>query len=245
MSAPVSLGSMIASVQRRANIENFTRFITLPELREYLNEALAELWDMLVSARGQEHARKTYQMATTANVASYPLPSDFYELISLDVQLAPGQRLDAKAYMESERNMFANYPSWPGWILGYPVYYRILGSTQHSGSVVIEKQINFIPTPQNSLFPILVNYYPTFPTFATDGSDDARLFNGVNGWESFAIWTAVAICKGKLKEDASFAISEAEKMRKRIKALAPQNDAGTAERIKDVTMLDRSPWWMS
>lgn len=243
MSAPVSLGSMIASVQRRANIENQTGFITLPELREYLNEALAELWDLLIAARGQEHMRKTQQITTVAGQSSYPLAADFYELLSLDVQLAPGSRLDARSYSESERNMFQNYPTWPGWLLGFPVFYRIQGSPQHAGANVIEKAINFIPFPQSSLFPVLVNYYPTFPPFATDGTQDSFVYNGVNGWEAFAIWSAVATCKGKLKEDASLAAAKVGELRARIKALASDNDAGSAERIKEVSDSSRSPWW--
>lgn len=243
MSTAIPLTSMIASVQRRTNIEFQTQFITLPEVREYLNEALAELWDLLIAARAQEHSRKTYQITTIAGVSAYSLPPDFYQLISLDVQLAPGQRLDARSYAESERNMFQNYPTWPGWLLGFPVFYRILGSTQHTGANVVEKQVNFIPFPQNSLFPVLVNYYPVFPPFAVDGSQDSFVFNGVNGWENFAIWRAVETCKGKLKEDASLSQKKIAEYREKIQALASDNDAGCAERIRDVQEADRSPWW--
>jgi hypothetical protein len=242
MSAPISLASMLTSVQRRANIENQVGFITLPEQREYLNEALSELYDLLVAARGQEHFRKQQAITTLANVSAYPLASDFYELISVDIQLAPNQKLDARAYSESERNMFQNYPLWPGWLLGFPVYYRIQGSPQSNGAMTIEKVINFIPYPQNSLFPVFVNYYPIFTPFATDGSQDNSVFNGVNGWEAFAIWSTVVTCKHKLKEDASLAMAKVTAIRTRIKSLASQNDAGTAERIKDVSETDCAPW---
>lgn len=236
---------MLTSVRQRANVENQTGFLTDPEIRGYINEAAADLWDMLIEARGQEHMRKTQTLSTTAGVSAYSLASDFDELISVDIQIAPLQRLDCLNYQEYERNMFQNYPTWPGWYLGFPVFYRILGSTQNSGSTVVEKQINFIPYPQSSAFPVLINYYPVFTPFATDGSQDAFVFNGVNGWESYIIWRVVAICRSKLKEDASFALTEVARVQARIKALAGQNDAGGAERIKEVSKEYGDPFSFS
>jgi hypothetical protein len=90
---------------------------------------------------------------------------------------------------------------------------------------------------------VLVNYYPCFTPFLTDGTQDGWSFNGVNGWEGVAVWQVVVMAKQKLKEDASLAMNRVEQFRRRIKALASKNDAGSSERIKDVTEIDRSPWW--
>ena len=106
MSAPIAFSALITSVQLRANIDSQAGPVTLPEIREYLNEGLAEYWDLLVQGRGQEHIRKANTFSTVAGTAAYPLPVDFYELISVDVQIAPNQYLTATPYMESERNAF-------------------------------------------------------------------------------------------------------------------------------------------
>ncbi len=56
-------------------------------------------------------------------------------------------------------------------------------------------------------------------------------------WASRWIW----ICLG---EDMSFAMARKAELKERIQNLAPQNDAGQAERIQDVERdLDSFSWW--
>ena len=135
MSSPVSFGAMVTSVTQRANLENqiFTGgFISPVEVRGYLNEGLTELWEKLVAARGQEHMRKTQAIVTTPGTSAYPMASDCFEVLSVDINLSPGnlvnpQLFSAVPYMESERNWFNFFPGLTGWYWGSPVFYRILG----------------------------------------------------------------------------------------------------------------------
>ena len=237
---------MLTQVQLRANIDLELGPVTLPEIRDYLNEGLAEFWDLLVEARGQEHIRKSQTFNTVSGTSAYPLAADFYELISIDIQIAPAQYLTATPYMESERNAFRLYPAWAGWFLSMPVYYRIQGTPTEGGggiATVVEKTLNFIPTPQ-SAYPITVNYIYRMPVFDTAGSQDASVIDSVNGWTAYAVWWAVAAVKNRLREDPSFAMGRMEMMKQRIQALAPQNDAGDAERIRDVYVdYDSNAWW--
>lgn len=240
MSAPISLGSMVTSVLRRANIEQQVvvgGFIQPAELREYLNEELAELWDLLMAARAQEHMRKSFSFSTVSGTSDYPLPADLEELLSVDLQeTASGRKRSLKPYMEGERNLFSlqGATGFGAWHL---TRYRTLGSPQMAGSSVTVRSINFQPIP-NAAYVCTLNYYPTFPLFATDGSADNSVFEGVNGWEGFSIWGAVATCKAKLKEDGSFALGKKEQFRQRILELASENDAGAAERIQDTECRD-------
>lgn len=246
MSAPVAFSAMITSVQRRANIDNQAGPILLPEIREYLNEGLTEFSDLLIEARGQEHCRKASSFNTVGNTASYVLPADFYELISVDIQIAPNQLITAEPYMERERNAFKLYPGWTFAGGLYKWYYRILGSTGDqnvTSGALAEKQINFIPTPQ-AAYTVTLNYVWRYPTFDIAGSQDTNVVNGVNGWEVYAVWWAVSACKNRLKEDATFALQRVAELKDRIQNLAPQNDAGQAERIQDVERdMDSFSWW--
>lgn len=257
MSAPVSLASMITSVQQRANIEKQTGFITIPEIRSHINEYCSELWDLLVQARAQEHKRKTQVVTTASGQQDYPLQSDFYQLNSVDLVVAGQlgqtnqQTLTLKPFMESERNMFRLYPSLAGWYLTLPCFYRILGTPVSGGAnvnAVTEKVIRLIATPQ-STYVVGVNYYPVFVPFATagatigSGADDNAFFDGINGWESFVVWGAVSNCKAKLKEDFSYAVMKVGELKQRIQSLADQNDAGNAERVHDVAADYNTPWW--
>lgn len=244
MSAPVVFSTLITSVQRRANIDNQAGPITTSEIREYLNEGLTEFSDLLIEARAQEHCRKSSSFITVGNTANYVLPTDFYELISVDIQIAPNQLITAEPYMERERNAFKLYPGWTFAGGLYKWYYRILGSTGDQNVVTVaEKNINFIPTPQ-AAYTVTLNYVWRFPTFDLAGSQDTNLVNGVNGWEVFAVWWAVSACKHRLKEDASFAMQRMAELKDRIQNLAPQNDAGQAERIQDVERdMDSFSYW--
>jgi hypothetical protein len=126
--------------------------------------------------------------------------------------------LTARPYMEPDRNM---YKFWGmAWTLTDPVWYRLTGPT-----------ISFIPYPTNA-FSINLNYVPICPLMSDPTQDS---FDGINGWEAYAVWKAVAMCKQKGEEDTSFALAEMEKLRTRIEGLAPDRAAGDAERVHDVT----------
>lgn len=244
MSAPVAFSTLITQAKRRANIDNEPGPISDTEVRDYLNEGLTEFYDLLVEGRGQEHTRKSTSATTVANQAAYSLPVDFYELISVDIQIAPNQLITAEPYMERERNAFKLYPGWTFAGGLYRWWYRILGSSgdQNVGTAT-EKTINFIPTPQ-AAYTYTLNYVWRYPIFDTAGSQDSNLLNGVNGWELYAVWHAVALIKHRLKEDMSFAVARKQELRDRIQNLAPQNDAGQAERIQDVERdLDSFSFW--
>ena len=134
--------------------------------------------------------------------------------------------LTARPYMEAERNRFRWYP---GWFYNQPVYYRLQGNS-----------IGFIPVPSGA-FTVTLNYYPTFTKFATNGTQDASTFDGVNGWEEYAVWKAAADCIAKEENDPAYALGKVAELRARIEGLAALRDAGNAERVHDVTG-DMTPW---
>lgn len=224
MAASQTLTNMILAVRRRANIESQTGFISDAEITEYLNYCLSDLYDQLVQAGGQPWYRATNTFTANNNVSSYALPADFFRLVSVDIALGGGLVISARPYMEAERNRFRWY--YQGWFAGRPVFYRMLGSN-----------INFIPTPSGT-YQITLNYYPTFTKLVTA----ADTFDGVNGWEEFAIWKAAAYCKAKGDEDPGYCEAQAAKLQERIDALAAQRDAENPERVHDVT-VDLYPWY--
>ena len=216
MSASVQLVTMRTEVRRRANIENST-FITDAEINALLNEGLAEVYDLLVQARAQEYKRNAYGITTAAGTSSYVLPADFYALISVDIQYGSNLVISAKPYAEFERN---TYKWLPGWQLNAPVYYRLTGGN-----------VTFIPVPSGT-FSVTLNYYPTY----TQLVNDSDTFDGVDGWEAYAIWFAVAACQSKHKTmDPAFAMARVAALKARIEALAAYRDAGNAERVHDTS----------
>lgn len=245
MAALVAFSDLMTAVRGWTNTENRTGFFTDADIRRALNEGLQEFWEKLIAARGQEHVRKPWPITVAANVSAYPLPPDFFELISIDIQVGPGQFISCRPYMESERNAFRLYPGWSGWYMGLPTYFRIQGSDLAANSPAPhDKTINFIPASTSS-FPITLNYIYTFPVFDVGGAQDANKIDSINGWTNYAVWYAAAIGKAKLKEDGSKAESQMARIAARIQEMAGQNSAGDAERIRDVEAGDYEAlgWW--
>ena len=237
MPSAISLATMIGQVQNRANLQNLQTNVAVADIRDFLNECTCEIYDLLVAARGNEYFRKSCTLTTMANVSSYPLPSDFYELISVDIVLAPNQIIGGQLYNEDERNKFRYFP---GWFYQTPIYFRILGSPQSAGAVLQQSTINFIPYP-NATTAFQLNYIPVFRKWATDGSEDQNVFDGVNGWEAGIVWGAVAMALEKLELDSSFATQKYEETKERLEGMATDRMAGQADRVQD-RMGDRDVW---
>src|SRR5579862_4928716 len=102
MSAPVKLATLIQEVRRRANLEYQVGFISDAEIASYLNYGLSEVYDMLVAVKGQEWFVASYVFATNLNTASYSLPGDIYQLMTVDVNLGNNITLSARPWMPSE-----------------------------------------------------------------------------------------------------------------------------------------------
>jgi hypothetical protein len=245
VAAPIAFSALITSVQRRANIDNQAGPITLPEIREYLNSGLSEYWDFLVEARAMEFIRKSFVITTVASVEFYTLPVDFYELISGDVQVAPGQFVPLLPFGERERNMFKLFPVAAGVSMSAPFYYRIIGNValaNVTAGAFAERQVHLIPMPP-SAYTVTLNYVYRLPIFDITGAQDGNVIDSVNNWTDYAVWSAVADCKNRLKEDPSYAMAKCQSLRDRIAGLASMTDAGRAERIVDADDDSSAYWW--
>jgi hypothetical protein len=64
-------------------------FISDSELNSYLNESLYGLYDLLVSSWGADYFVEEYEFTTTT-AETYALPSDFYKLLGVDLQVTTG-----------------------------------------------------------------------------------------------------------------------------------------------------------
>lgn len=233
----VALSTLRTRVQRAADIEGATARFPDAELNDYINESLAELYDVIRSAWGEDYYRTTYSFQTGGNVASYDLPSDFLSLISVDVPLGGNLVLTARPYMENERNLYKFFP-FGAWTLHQPIWYRLTGATGSSGSG--PQTISFIPTPTGA-YNVNVNYVPVPTTLSADGDT----FDGVAGWEQYAVLDAAIKCATKNQQwDLSqWLQGQKAAMVERIQKMAPEHDAGQADRVQDVTKNGETWEW--
>ena len=71
--------------------------------------------------------------------------------------------------------------------------------------------------------------------------NDTDVFDGIEGWEAYAIYRATAYCIAKEDGDASFWIAEAESMMAKIKQSASTRDQADPEKSTDVYSIP-GPW---
>lgn len=233
MARNVTLSTMITRVRRRADIESSIRRTTDQEIVDNLQEGIAELYDLVRGAFGQDYFRSASTFNTSNGVSIYALPADFLSLLSCDVTISAGNVLTARPYMENERNVSKFFPV--GWLFTEPVFYRLYAAN-----------ISFIPVPQ-AAFSVTLNYCPSAPVFSAavfNGQGDltaggGSTFDGINGWEEYAVLDA-AINTMIKDEDELLGVLEArkEKVKQRILDYAPERDAGAPERVHDVYRSD-------
>lgn len=225
--------------RQAADIESAVARFPDSEMNDYINESLAELYDVIRSCWGQDYYRVTQTFLTSGNVATYNLASNFLDLISVDVPLGGNLVLTAKPYMESERNLFKFFP-FGAWTMHQPIWYRLTGAVDSTGGSGSPQTMSFIPTPTGN-YTVNVNYIPTPTLLVADGDT----FDGVAGWEEYAVLDAAIKCATKNQKWELLQALEGRKgaMLERIQKMAPEHDGGSATRVKDVFRSDDVDWW--
>ncbi len=219
-----SLGDLISDVRLRTNLETST-FVTDDEIREWLNQELAEVHMHLVTAEGQPHFRTQYNISVVNGTALYSLPSDFYRLQRL-VALVDGRYYDLEPFMEGERAQLLNSQiySYIARAGGMPMYRVQAGNLEILPAVrTYSAQLFYI---QRS--PRLDAFWDTV--------------DGFDGYEVAAINGACAIAARKEESDPSQFIEQKLATLRLIDAMADKRDASHPERVTDVTGALDAPW---
>lgn len=189
----------------------------------YVNQGGAELYDLLVAARGRAYYRATpWPITTLGNTSRYALPATFYRLISIRVAATGGYCLDPFSPQDEP------YLREPGLTAAKPTSYEL-----QPGFV----ELLPLHTAGTS---IIVDWIPVFPDL-TDST--SSLFDGINGWESYLAYYAAREMYSKDDEPGKVAEQNQAmaSLAVRIAGLAPKRDAFRAERVKNVRGGPRWP----
>lgn len=98
----VTIADIKKQARTRADMRN-SNFVSDIELLALINEAYAELYDMLVSAF-ENYYTQTAVFAVNGASQSYPMPSNFYKIIGVDFEVSLGQYISLHPYRELDRN---------------------------------------------------------------------------------------------------------------------------------------------
>lgn len=234
--AEMPLADIRLRAQQRADLVN-SKFITLPEWNFFINQAMFELYDLLITSYSDEYSVAT-PASFTANGNSYLydlpdgsvsftdpngasfVPKPFYKLLGVDLAMNTAQNgwVTIHKFNFVDRNKFL-YPNSASTIYGvFNCRYRILG-----------KQIEFIPTPSgNQIFRLW--YIPRLEMLLRETDTTTA---GISGWLQYVIVRAAKYALDKEESDTTKLDQELVFLKTRIEAAAQNRDAGMPDTISD------------
>jgi hypothetical protein len=225
MPATVTLSELRQRARDLADMQTSNQaqaFVTDAELDRTLNRALKQLYQKLIIARGDEYYAKSTTFPTVANQATYSVPSDFMALLTLNVtdgtRVIFTPKFNFKQWHELKylENLSSNDLSF--------YRYRLVGPN-----------IEIRPAPKLTTHTFTLYYLPAFTPLV----NAADTFDGVNGWEDWACYTAAIdmLTKEESLEQAQLLAGQRNELDAQIAALAGNRDAGLPEVVGD-SMLD-------
>ena len=210
-----TLADLRLAARRRADQE-FSTFLSDAEYNANINNSVAELWDLLVSAYGNDYNLSQYNFVTVGNQESYDLPADMYKLRGVDAQITTQSWFALRPYNFNERNRNENL-AW-GLLTGPTVRYQLFGST-----------IRFNPAPQGA-YNIRLWYTPLPPVL----TNDTDTLSDLNSFSEYVIVDAAIKALQKEESDVSVLMQQKEMLKKRIMEMSQNRDAGQPETVADI-----------
>lgn len=217
--------------QQRADRVN-SQFVTLTEWNTYINQSLFELYDLLITAYGEEYyAAPVLSFTTNGSTQFYPLPNGinynaappFYKLLGVDLGLNSQAQssngfVTMKKFNLIDRNKYF-YPNTQSTIYGvFNMQYRLFGD-----------KIEFIPLPSGNQ-PIRLWYIPRMISLLQDTDITT---SGISGWMEYVITDAAIKALQKEESDVQTLQLQKAMLMKRIEAAGMNRDAGAPDTISD------------
>lgn len=219
MSRSRSGADLIDDAYKRSDNEGATDRHPRADVLRYVNQGCAEVYDLLIEARGRAYFRSAtpWTITTVAGTLAYTtgFPASFYRLIGVRIDDVFGEPLTPMMPQEEAELAASNAPST------YPTHYDL----RPNGIALLPRHV--------AGKSVIVDYVPAF----TDLTDSLlSLFDGINGWEEYAVCFAARCMAVKDEEWQLVAALDADmrRLRERIATLAPKKDAFRARRVQDV-----------
>lgn len=207
----VSLATLRTRAREHADMEN-SKFVSDATLTRWVNVHLQRLYDLLVQAN-QDYAITT-QNAVVTSGSSIALPATFYKLRALDVDFG-GSWVPVKGFDMLERGQYQD-----GFYSRFVanVRYRLEGNT-----------IELLPA-DHAPGTYRIKFVPHFTPLA----GDSDTFDGINGFEEFAVLGAAINCKQREESSVKDLVEMKGGIERQLLAMANTRDQSEPQRIVDV-----------
>lgn len=214
-------------IRQRTETEN-SGFVTDAELNTYINSSAKELYDLMISAYGNDYfcSIAPFVITTVMNQTHYDLPADFYKLLGVDLVLGANRIIKLRPFQFNERDKFQSGGHWSA----------VLGNDGPRYKLSANK-IQFTPYPGGSNTVHL--WYIPLPA---DVAIDTDELNTLNGWEEYVILDVCIKVMNKMDLDPSAFMAQLAKVTQRIEKMKEDRDAGMSFRVSDVNQFTFIDW---
>lgn len=217
-SGVLTLAQLRTAAKQRADMVN-SDFVSDTEWNSYINQSAYALYDLLIQKYDNDYFVDDYSFPTDGTSYLYNLPTDFYKLLGVDLQLGNSDDswITLRKFERAERNNFA-LPNFQNFYGVTNLRYRLRANG-----------LWLTPTPQAGQT-IRILYIPRLPELTTDSSE----LDGINGWNEWVIVDAAI--KALVKEESDTSALERDKasITARIESAAENRDAANPQRVADV-----------
>jgi len=191
---------MVTAVRQlcaQQSLSTSTAFATDPEIVNRLNEALADLRDLIISVQGQEWASTTSTIAVDTTTGIYPLPADYDEMLGVRLEqgawqdpILPWEYADVASL--SNQAVSAYRPR--------DYRYRVKGTTT----------IVLLPTPAVAMT-LYLDYIPAYTPLVND--TDASFEMPYGAWKWAELTAAIELLAKERIDSSALAMRLAAKER--------------------------------
>lgn len=233
----MTLSQLRLAAQQRADRVN-SNFVGQAEWRSYINQAMFELYDLLVTVYEDYYLAPPIQFIANGSTNTFPLPdgvqtymdaynpnntivaAPFLKLMGVDllVNSSTNARVTINKFNFIDRNKYL-YPNSASTIYGvFNLQYRVMGN-----------QIQFIPFPAGNQG-IWLWYIPRLKELLLE-TDTTH--TGISGWLEYVIVRAAKYALDKEEQDTTILTNEILFLKNRIESAAMNRDAGQPDTVSD------------
>lgn len=243
----MTLSQIRLAAQQRADRVN-SNFVSKPEWRNYINQSMFELYDLLTTVYERYNVATPAAFITNGNEFIYELPNGttqfidgltnqtyiprpFYKLLGVDLAIntANNAWVTLTRYNFNNRNQYV-YPNSSSTIYGvFNMQYELVGTNK----------IQFIPTPTSNQ-KVRIWYIPRLKELLLD-TDTTDI--GISGWIEYVVVKAAYYALTKEEADTNSLVMQLGALQKRIEESAANRDIGMPETINDVATSGTGRGW--
>ena len=237
-----TVAELITESLQLADMESVSNFVDNSlngETTRYINQGIAELYDLMIQSFGEEwYMFQNQSIVTEAGTAEYDIFGDatdnFYLLRGVDLVVDSNTCIPLSPYNFLDRHQDSRLTSRSGLgrNAGAQMQYRLTGDLGGDGGEGAagdyQPRIRFTPTPQ-AAHTIRLWYFGHAPELV-----DGDSWDGFNGWEEYATVFAAIKLRNKEESDTTDLLLRKQELVQRISDIAANRDLGRNEVIYDI-----------